>query len=231
EINRIATDVVSDLLFASEPSGVENLTREGVEPSRIHLVGNVMIDTLLAARERAMETDILERLGLEPGGYGLVTLHRPSNVDDGDQLRHLLGVLDDIAAHVPLVFPVHPRTRDRLDDLGIALHPDRWKVIGPAGYLEFLRLTAGARLVLTDSGGVQEETTILGVRCLTLRDNTERPVTLTEGTNILAGTRRETIWPAFQRALVEPLSDRQPALWDGDSATRIVSALEQAFST
>jgi len=229
EVNRRLTDSVSDLLFVSEPSGVENLTREGVAPSRIHLVGNVMIDTLLAAREQAMKTDVLKRLRLEPGTYGLVTLHRPSNVDDPDQLGQLLAVLDDIAERVPLVFPVHPRTRARMEAAGQHLRPDRWRVIEPVGYLEFLRLMSGARLVLTDSGGIQEETTILGVRCLTLRDNTERPVTIAEGTNLLAGTRRDTIWPAFERAMRDECERRHPRLWDGQAAPRITAALERAF--
>jgi UDP-N-acetylglucosamine 2-epimerase (non-hydrolysing) len=229
EINRRVTDSVSDLLFVSEPSGVDNLRREGVADARVHFVGNVMIDTLLAARDRASRTTILEDLGLAPGGYGLVTLHRPSNVDDPAQLAALLGVLDDVAARVPLVFPVHPRTRAALAAAGIHLAPGRWQVIDAVGYLEFLRLTSAARLVLTDSGGIQEETTVLGVRCLTLRENTERPVTITEGTNLLAGTRRETIWPAFERALVEPCSDRRPALWDGSAAQRIADVLALAL--
>jgi UDP-N-acetylglucosamine 2-epimerase (non-hydrolysing) len=231
EINRRLTDSVSDLLFVSEPSGVENLAREGVDPARIHFVGNVMIDTLLAARDRAMQTDIIERLGYTPGGYCLVTLHRPSNVDDPQQLGRLTDVLDGIADHVPLLFPVHPRTRARIEASGMRLHPDRWRLIEPVGYLEFLRLMSGARLVCTDSGGIQEETTILGVRCLTLRENTERPVTITEGTNILAGTRRETIWPAFQRALAEPCGDRHPRLWDGQAAPRIAAALRAVLSS
>ena len=229
EINRRLTDSVSDLLFVSEPSGVENLRREGVDPSRIHFVGNVMIDTLLAARDRAMQSDILERLGFAPGGYCLVTLHRPSNVDDPVQLGQLAGVLDGIAERMPIVFPVHPRTRARMESSGLLLHPERWHLIEPVGYIEFLRLMSAARLVCTDSGGVQEETTILGVRCLTLRENTERPVTITEGTNILAGTRRETIWPAFERAMTEPCAERQPDLWDGQAAPRITSALAAAL--
>jgi UDP-N-acetylglucosamine 2-epimerase (non-hydrolysing) len=231
ETNRRVTDVLSDILFASEPSGVANLKAEGVDESRIHFVGNVMIDTLLAARERAMQSDVLERLGLEDQAYGLVTLHRPANVDDPEQFTHLLGVLGDISNQVaPLVFPVHPRTRARLETLGVSLDPDRWKLIAPVGYLDFMRLMSRARLVATDSGGIQEETTILGVRCLTLRDNTERPVTIHEGTNILAGTRRATIWHAFEKAMAEPCSKTQPELWDGTSAVRIVEVLERVFT-
>ncbi len=232
EVNRRVTDVLSDLLFASEPSGVSNLQAEGVPDDRVHFVGNVMIDTLLAARERAQKSDVLERLGLEDGSYGLVTLHRPANVDVPEQLEHLLGVLTDMSEQVaPLVFPVHPRTRARLEAVNVPLDPTRWKLVDPVGYLDFNRLMAGARLVATDSGGIQEETTILGVRCLTLRDNTERPVTIDEGTNILAGTRRETIWPAFERAMAEPCTGKHPALWDGTAAVRITEVLERVFAS
>jgi UDP-N-acetylglucosamine 2-epimerase (non-hydrolysing) len=239
EINRRLTDSLADLLFVTEPSGVENLAREGVAPERVHLVGNVMIDTLLAARERARGSDVLTRLGLDEGGYGLVTLHRPSNVDDPQQLCALLAVLDEVARQVKLCFPVHPRTRARLAaarslynrpaSVPAALPDDRWVVTDPVGYLDFLRLTASARLVLTDSGGVQEETTILAVRCLTLRDNTERPITIDEGSNMLAGTRRETIWPAFERAMSEPVAPRQPRLWDGRAALRIADELARVL--
>jgi UDP-N-acetylglucosamine 2-epimerase (non-hydrolysing) len=230
EINRRLTDSLSDLLFVTEPSGVDNLAREGVPAGRVHLVGNVMIDTLLAARERAMRSDVLGRLGLSEGSYGLVTLHRPSNVDDPEQLRAMLAVLDDVARRMRLCFPVHPRTRARLAAARIPLPDDRWVVTDPVGYLDFLRLTASAGMVLTDSGGVQEETTILGVRCLTLRENTERPVTIDEGTNILAGTRRETIWPAFERAMAEPVLSRQPRLWDGRAALRVADELARVLA-
>lgn len=229
EINRRLTDSLADLLFVTEPSGVENLAREGTAPERVHLVGNVMIDTLLAARERARGSDVLARLGLAEGAYGLVTLHRPGNVDDPEQLRALLAVLDEVAKRVKLCFPVHPRTRARLAATRVPLPDDRWVVTDAVGYLDFLRLTASARLVLTDSGGVQEETTILGVRCLTLRDNTERPITIDEGSNILAGTRRETIWPAFERAMAEPALARQPRLWDGRAALRIADELARVL--
>lgn len=229
EINRRVTDSLADILFVTEQSGMDNLAREGVPAERVHLVGNVMIDTLLAARERAMRSDVLDRLGLTERGYGLVTLHRPSNVDDPQQLRDLCGVLADVARRVRLCFPVHPRTRARLAAARIPLPDDRWVVTDPVGYLDFLRLTASAGLVLTDSGGVQEETTILGVRCLTLRDNTERPVTIEEGTNILAGTRRETIWPAFERAMAEPVASRQPRLWDGRAALRVADELARVL--
>ena len=230
EVNRRLTDSVSELLFVSEPSGVENLRREGVAEARVHFVGNVMIDTLLAAREQAMRSRVLQDLGLEDGAYGLVTLHRPSNVDDPVQLAQMIGILDDIAARVPLVFPVHPRTRARLESSGVRLATGRWRLVEPVGYLDFLRLMSSARVVLTDSGGIQEETTILGTRCLTLRENTERPATITDGTNTLAGTTRDTIRPAFEKTFDAPVPDRRPALWDGNAAPRITEILARCFA-
>jgi UDP-N-acetylglucosamine 2-epimerase (non-hydrolysing) len=230
ETNRRVTDILSDILFVSDPSGLENLASEGVDPERVEYVGNVMIDTLLFARDKAMGSSVLDDLGLTDGEYGLVTLHRPSNVDDESQLRHLVGVLDDIARDVPLVFPVHPRTRAGLDDLGLDLNAERWVTIEPVGYLDFMRLMASAKVVLSDSGGIQEETTVLGVRCVTLRDNTERPCTIEEGTNILGGTRRETILPAFRQIMNSPLEGRIPRFWDGRSAERIADHMEAVLS-
>lgn len=230
EINRKLTDAISDLLFVSEPAGLDNLRREGVDEARLCFAGNVMIDTLLAARAQAQRSEVLTRLGLQDGGYGLLTLHRPSNVDDPAALAALLQTLDRIAHELPLVFPVHPRTRAQLTAAQAALVPPRWRLCEPLGYLDFLRLTSGARVVLTDSGGVQEETTVLGVRCLTLRDNTERPVTVSEGTNTLAGTRPETILAAWERARAAPTHGRTPALWDGQAATRIVGELERRLT-
>jgi UDP-N-acetylglucosamine 2-epimerase (non-hydrolysing) len=229
EVNRKLTDAISDLLFVSEPSGLANLEREGVAPDKVFFVGNVVIDTLLAARGPARRSAVLEDLGLTAGTYGLVTLHRPSNVDDPAVLRGLVSTLDAVAARLPLVFPLHPRTRQRLEDLGVTLDPSRWKLTPPVGYLEFLRLQSEARVVLTDSGGVQEETTVLGVPCVTLRDNTERPVTVSEGTNILAGTRREGILRAFEQALEMPRAGRAPRYWDGQAAERVVAVLAEAF--
>jgi UDP-N-acetylglucosamine 2-epimerase (non-hydrolysing) len=229
EVNRKLTDAISDLLYVSEPSGLENLRREGVAEERMAFVGNVMIDTLLAARERAQRSTILDTLGLAPGGYGLVTLHRPSNVDDPIALAQLLAVLDDVARQAPLVFPVHPRTRARLTEAGITLDPIRWRVTEPIGYLDFLRLTSSARLVLTDSGGIQEETTVLGVPCVTLRENTERPVTVSEGTNVLAGTDPAAIRAAAEKALASPPVGRVPKFWDGQAATRIVEHMAGLF--
>lgn len=223
ETNRLLTDVISDLLFVSEPSGMTNLAREGVGPDRAIMVGNVMIDTLLAARERAMQSPVLTTLGLAERTYGLVTLHRPSNVDDPDMLFDLLGILDGFG--IPLVFPVHPRTRKRIADLGLQLPAERWKLIEPLGYLDFLRLQSAAKVVLTDSGGVQEETTVLGVPCITLRDNTERPVTCEQGTNQLVGTKREAIIAAYHKIDEVRAAARIPDQWDGKSAERIVAAI------
>jgi UDP-N-acetylglucosamine 2-epimerase (non-hydrolysing) len=229
EINRLMTDVVSDWLFVTEPSGVENLEREGVAAEKIHLVGNVMIDTLMAHLERARELDTPERLGLEPGGYAVLTLHRPSNVDDAEQLRRLFGVLEEVHERVPVVFPVHPRTRASIASLLDGEAP-RLQLIDPLGYLDFLRLMADARLVLTDSGGIQEETTALGVPCLTMRENTERPVTVTDGTNVIVGTNPDTIRSEVDKILSgNARAGRVPDGWDGAAAARIVDVLEKAL--
>jgi UDP-N-acetylglucosamine 2-epimerase (non-hydrolysing) len=182
----------------------------------------VMADTLLANLDRAVGGDTLARLGLEPGQYGLVTLHRPANVDDPATLAALLCALGDVARLCPLVLPAHPRAADRLRDAGL---PGRVRVIPPAGYLDFIALQASARLVLTDSGGVQEESTVLGVPCLTLRANTERPVTLSEGTNQLVGRDPDRIVATARHVLASPPARRQPALWDGHAGERIAAAL------
>jgi UDP-N-acetylglucosamine 2-epimerase (non-hydrolysing) len=229
EINRKLTDAISDVLYVSDPAGMTNLAREGVAEERAIFVGNVMIDTLLAAKEEAMKSNVLSTLGVEHAKYGLLTLHRPSNVDDVEALRALLATLDDIAKKVPLVFPVHPRTRARMESFGIKLDAARWRLTEPIGYLDFLRLLASAKVVLTDSGGIQEETTVLGVPCITLRENTERPVTIEEGTNILAGTRREAILAAFEQGLAGK-AGRAPRFWDGKSAQRIAESLKHIFS-
>jgi UDP-N-acetylglucosamine 2-epimerase (non-hydrolysing) len=231
EINRKLTDCISEVLFVSDPAGIDNLKREGVADDRVFFVGNVMIDTLLAARDRAMSSPVLEQQGLKAKEYGLVTLHRPSNVDDPQNLKALLAVLDQIARRLPLVFPVHPRTRGRLDAAGIQLDPARWKLMDPAGYLDFMKLTHGARVILTDSGGIQEEATVLGVPCVTLRENTERPVTISEGTNILAGTAPDKVLAAFETAMTRPTEGRMPRYWDGRSAERIADELEKIFAS
>ncbi len=231
EINRLMTDVVSDWLFVTEPSGVENLTREGVARDKIHLVGNVMIDTLKAHLARARELDTPARLGLEAGAYAVLTLHRPSNVDDPEQLRGLFGVLEEIHARVPVVFPVHPRTRASIANLLEGEAP-RLHLVDPLGYLEFLRLMADARFVLTDSGGIQEETTVLGIPCLTLRQNTERPVTVTEGTNVIVGTDPATIRAEVDKILSgKARPGSVPQGWDGAAAARIVDVLERSLGS
>jgi UDP-N-acetylglucosamine 2-epimerase (non-hydrolysing) len=222
EVNRVVTDRVSDYLFAPSPDGVANLQAEGFPADQIHLVGNVMVDTLLANLDRAKAGDVLTRLSLTPGDYGLVTLHRPANVDDPAVLTPLLSALDEVAEHCRLVLPAHPRAAERLRAGGMS---DKVRVIPPAGYLDFVALQASARLVLTDSGGVQEETTILGIPCLTLRDNTERPITVDEGTNQLVGRDPARIVKAALSVLDSPPPPRAPKLWDGRAGQRIAAAL------
>ena len=226
EINRILTDAISDLLFTTERGATDNLLREGVAPEKIHFVGNVMIDTLLSHRARAERSDILERLGVS-GEYGIVTLHRPSNVDDHEQLAMIMGALNEVSGDLPLLFPVHPRTRSRLTYHGIPV-AESIRLVEPLGYLDFLKLQSSARLVLTDSGGIQEETTVLGVPCLTLRESTERPVTVTHGTNRLVPLERRAIVAAAREILGgAPVTGRIPELWDGGAAQRIVAILAE----
>jgi UDP-N-acetylglucosamine 2-epimerase (non-hydrolysing) len=223
EINRLVTDRVSDYLFAPSADAVVNLQAEGYRPEQIHLVGNVMVDTLLANAGRAAAGGTLARLGLRPGEYGLVTLHRPANVDDPAVLGALLVALTEISRSCPLVLPEHPRAADRLGAAGL---PAGIRIIPPAGYLDFIALEASARLVLTDSGGVQEETTVLGVPCLTLRDSTERPITITEGTNRLVGRDPDLIVKVAREVLAAPPPrPRRPDLWDGQASQRIAAVL------
>lgn len=222
EINRVVTDRLSDYMFAPSADAVTNLQHEGYRDDQIHLVGNVMVDTLLANLDRARSGDVLSRLQLSPGEYGLVTLHRPANVDDPAALAGLLSALDQVSRMCPLVLPAHPRAADRLSSAGLS---DRVRIIPPAGYLDFVALEDSARLVLTDSGGVQEETTILGVPCLTLRDNTERPITITEGTNRLVGRDPVQIVAAARSVLENPPPRQAPALWDGHAGERIAAVL------
>jgi UDP-N-acetylglucosamine 2-epimerase (non-hydrolysing) len=234
EINRLLTDAIADYLFVTEESGRENLLREGVDAGRIRMVGNVMIDSLEQSRAVWERSDILARLGLARGAYGVVTLHRPANVDDPARLRGLVKALEEVGRRLPLVFPVHPRTRQRLEtmDAGIT-SPAAGSIryVTPLGYLDFIGLLAGSRLALTDSGGLQEETTALGVPCLTLREQTERPITVTHGTNRIVGTSPERIVSEAFRALDEPVrSVSRPPLWDGRAAQRIVAMLLDVYA-
>ena len=229
EINRILTDAMSDLLFCTEESGVRNLMREGVAPEKVHLVGNVMVDTVLKHLPLARASDTLDRFGLEPGKYALLTLHRPSNVDGEDDLDGILDALEVIQRDLPVIFPAHPRTEKMLRSKKLAERVrrlPRLRIIPPAGYLEFVSLMDKARVVLTDSGGIQEETTMLRVPCLTLRDNTERPVTVECGTNQLVGNKPDDILRGYSRALdFDPESASMPPLWDGRAAERIVDLI------
>ncbi|MGB0714342.1 MAG: non-hydrolyzing UDP-N-acetylglucosamine 2-epimerase [Phycisphaerae bacterium] len=229
EINRILTDSISDVLFVTEPAAIENLKHEGVPPSKIRFVGNVMIDTLMRNRERANDTGIVSSLGLATRGYGVVTLHRPSNVDSAHQLVQILEALEIIGRELPLVFPVHPRTLATLKSLDQDLRGIR--PIEPLGYLDFLGLVDQARVVLTDSGGIQEETTVLGVPCITMRENTERPVTVEHGTNQLAGTTRDGILNAYRSMACSCYSENQiPDLWDGRASERIAAVFKEIES-
>jgi UDP-N-acetylglucosamine 2-epimerase (non-hydrolysing) len=229
ETNRIVVDALSHWLFASEPAAVENLKREGVPAERIHLVGNVMIDTLLRHLETARQRKIHEEFGLEPREYVLVTLHRPSNVDNRERLGAILDALAHIAKRFKVIFPLHPRTEKQIGEFEFRAKLDRISVVKPQGYLAMLGLMDAARLVLTDSGGVQEETTALCVPCLTLRENTERPVTIEVGSNKLTASRTDAILADFAQIVERPERfGKVPELWDGRSAERIAQILLSA---
>jgi UDP-N-acetylglucosamine 2-epimerase (non-hydrolysing) len=229
EINRVLTDAISDLLFVSEPSGLENLKREGIDESKIKFVGNVMIDTLNAHRKRADESEILKTLNLKPHNFAVITLHRPSNVDEPETFKGLIRAFEHIVQKMDVVWPIHPRAAKMMqeNDLGSSLKQNpKILMTEPLGYLDFLKLMTEAAVVLTDSGGIQEETTILGVPCLTLRHNTERPVTIEKGTNTLVGNDPEAVIAAFDRCTVNPApAGVIPDLWDGKAAQRIIQAL------
>lgn len=227
EVNRVLTDSVSDLLFTTEAAAEENLLREGVATEKIHFVGNVMIDTLFRYRESARQSDVLDRLGLASSGYAVLTLHRPSNVDDEGTLALLLGAIGRIQAEIPVVFPVHPRTRRRLEALAAILPPmPGVRLADPMPYLDFVQLMGESRCILTDSGGIQEEATALGIPCLTLRQNTERPVTVTCGTNRVVGTDPDAIYQSWREVAEGRWPEgRLPELWDGKAASRIVRVL------
>lgn len=230
EINRVLTDSISDLLFVTEKSGVDNLLKEGVSPDKIHFVGNVMIDTLLANRGKAEESNILEKLALQKKRYAVITLHRPSNVDDMNTLSKIISAFEVIQKDIKLVFPIHPRTKKNIE--GSELHSrvaamSNLILMEPVGYLDFLKLTANAALVMTDSGGIQEETTILQVPCMTLRENTERPVTVTEGTNRLVHIDTADILKHYNEIKSSDFKTKGavPKFWDGKAAARIVQII------
>jgi len=235
ELNRVLTDAISDMLFVSEPAGVANLRREGKPAEQIHLVGNVMIDTLRQLLPRAQKRPILDKLGLQPREYGVVTLHRPSNVDDPKILSRLLEVLVETSKCLPMVFPVHPRTRSRIEKFELTANLNgkpgaQLIALEPLGYLDFLALTSQARMIITDSGGLQEESTALGIPCLTVRWNTERPITVEQGTSTLVGNDAEKL----REKIFEVLENRYksgvcPELWDGKAAQRIANILLEEY--
>ena len=254
EVNRILTDQLADLLFVTEKDAIHNLTREGIPANKIHFTGNTMIDSLLACKEKAGASTILLSLGLGPTGnnsgssesgarYALLTLHRPANVDRRDAFLNILEGLEEAAKELPIIFPAHPRTQNRIREFGLENRLD-WRhmqhkgdgvgaltgaagvhITEPLGYLDFLWLMSNAALVITDSGGIQEETTCLGVPCVTVRENTERPVTVTVGTNVLAGVKRDGIRAAIRLQLRAKTSGAVPELWDGKSAGRILDVM------
>lgn len=226
EINRLLTDQLSDLLLTPSADADANLLREGIAQEKIVRVGNVMIDTLFAQLEKAQDSAILESLSLAPRGFAVLTLHRPANVDDAPTLRRIFSALETLSAELPIVFPAHPRTKARLREFDITL-PANLKLIEPLGYSDFLKLWSNARLTLTDSGGLQEETTALGIPCLTLRENTERPITVEQGSNQIVGRAPGRIIDAAMKILnsAQTQTARIPELWDGHAARRIVEAL------
>jgi len=228
EINRVLTDTISDILFVSEPSGLANLKREGIDGTKVHFVGNVMIDTLEQYRSQAANLNTLRDLGLEDKKYVVVTLHRPSNVDQNVVLRRILDALVVIQSERKIVFPMHPRTYQNLMSTGLIQKLNNLPnilLIEPLGYLDFLKLMSESKLVITDSGGIQEETTILGIPCLTVRENTERPITVTEGTNMLVGTNINSILDGYRKSLNGIRTYTRPKFWDGKASERIVRIL------
>jgi UDP-N-acetylglucosamine 2-epimerase (non-hydrolysing) len=231
EINRILTDAISDLLLTTSEDADENLLREGIPKEKIRFVGNVMIDSLMEHLKLAERSTVRQDLGVDGTDYGVVTLHRPSNVDDQATLTGILDALSDISRQLPIVFPVHPRTRGNIEKFGLIekLEMSAIKLVAPLGYLDFMRLYSGAKIVLTDSGGLQEETTVLGIPCLTLRHNTERPITIEMGTNVLVGNDPANIRRAASEALAAKHADTKiPPLWDGHAAERICDELEKS---
>jgi UDP-N-acetylglucosamine 2-epimerase (non-hydrolysing) len=250
EVNRIVTDHLSDLLFVTEESGVQNLIHEGIPSEKIHFAGNTMIDSLLAFKSKADASGVLDKLGLRGSGstsnnvarYALLTLHRPSNVDHRETFLSIYEGLKELSSSCPIIFPAHPRTQQRIAEFGLAEFfesgngktapgridasaPKRIRLVDPLGYLDFMCMMKNAALVITDSGGIQEETTCLGVPCVTVRENTERPVTVTCGTNVIAGTKAEGIRKAIGEQASKKRSNRVPEKWDGRAGVRIVEVL------
>ena len=238
EINRLLTDSISDLLFCTEQSGVDNLAREGIAPAKVHMVGHVMIDTLLKNLERAKSSTIVDELRqkgwIDERGFAVLTLHRPSNVDDPSTFGHILDALEQIQQDLPILFPIHPRTRKNLVALGLQERIDALEnihLMEPIGYLDFLKLNSCAKVVLTDSGGVQEETTVLKIPCITLRENTERPVTAEIGSNQIVGTDPKRILAAYEKTKTGRWREPQiPPLWDGKAAERIVRIIKETIA-
>lgn len=226
EVNRIVTDSIADFLFTTCEDANENLRKEGVSDDKIFFVGNVMIDTLVKLKVKSKKSEILDKFGLTDHNYAILTLHRPGNVDDVNTLKGIFEALMEVCKNIQIIFPVHPRTEKQLKKIGIQENDKNIKMIEPLGYLEFLKLLMCARFVMTDSGGIQEETTYLGIPCLTLRENTERPVTLNEGTNTLVGTDKDKIVSACNSILNNKnIKYKIPELWDGFAAKRIVKIL------
>ena len=230
EVNRLVTDRLSDVLLAPSQDAVDNLLAEGEAPAKIHLVGNIMIDSLFRHLPAAALDRVADRIPVTARSYAVLTLHRPSNADTEETFRRILLAIAAIAEEMPIVFPVHPRTRQRLAAFGVALPPGLL-LTEPLGYIDFLSLTAHARIILTDSGGLQEESTALGIPCLTLRENTERPITVTDGTNQVVGTRTADIMAGYRRALSSNGHPRRPPLWDGRTADRIARVLDGVLSS
>jgi len=229
EKNRIETDKISDYLFVTERSGIENLKKEGISEDRIYFVGNVMIDTLINNLGRSKKSDILRKLNLEKKNFAVATVHRPSNVDNKEDILKILEIFEEIHKKTKLVLPLHPRTKNSIEKYGLKERFDKMKnliITEPLGYLDFLHLVSNSKFVLTDSGGIQEETTYLEIPCITMRENTERPVTITEGTNVLVGNDKEKVLENFNKIMDGSFKQGKiPGLWDGKAAERIIEII------